>query len=217
MLPRIAATFLLEVAICAIANAKSPYTLSCVPGEQTDKQLTVAIQTNIPGTIKVSVSLTVAGQKDDEVYIGTSVDAEVVNGSGSAILDVSMLPSGNYTLETAFYPFWGFSDEISQASGIRDDIHTVARKPVILKNGHLSATDEKAKLQGQLWVMEHVNSSLTWNEGFWRSKFGNFDEVTVDSQLSTVKGYYFRRIDMTIFVNSNTQKTMWYSKGKASK
>lgn len=170
-----------------------------------------------PGAIKVSVSLTIAGQKDDEVYIGTSMDVNVVNGSGSAILDVSTLPSGKYTLEAAFYPFWGFSDEMSQASGIREDIHTAACKSVVLKKGNRSAVDEKAKLQGQLWVMEHVNSGLTWNEKFWRSKFGNFDEVTVDSQLSTVKGYYFRRIDMTIFVNSNTHRTMWYSKGKASK
>jgi hypothetical protein len=106
---------------------------------------------------------------------------------------------------------------MSQATGITDDIHTAARKPVVLKNGNRSAIDEKVKLQGQLWVMEHVNFNLAWNEKFWRSKFGSFDEVAVDSELSAMKGYYFKRIDMTIFVNSNTGRTMWYSKGKASK
>lgn len=217
MFSRIATAVLLELAVCVIANARQQYTLSCLPGELTDKQLTVAIRTNIPGTIKVSVSLTIVGQRDDEVFIGTSMDANVVNGSGSAVLDISTLPSGNYTLGAAFYPFWGFSDEMSRATRIKDDIHTTARKPIVLNKGNQSAIDQKIKLQGQLWVMEHVNSDLTWSEEFWKLKFGDFEEVAVDSQLSVMKGYYFKRIDMTIFVNSNTRRTMWYSRGKTKK
>lgn len=182
---------------------------------QENNSVKINISSNVPGTIEVSVSLDLANQKDDDPYVGDSKKVVISNKTASVILnDKGDLPSGKYNASVTLYPLWGYKDELSQKYKLDKELST--SKAVTVK-GKESAKSYLFKKSSQKWVMENVISGYKWKNAFWTRKFGSYEEIQVTKlNPKIIKGYYFKKIDMTIFVNILKNEVSLYREGKVS-
>lgn len=176
------------------------HSLTVVPRVLESGHLSLSIRTDIPGTIEVMAGISLQGQADDDVWVGNSERVRIRDGEGAVTLSTSNLPSGTYDAEVSFYPRWGFQDSKSRASGISEDIVTVAT--VELFGSGESTASRKVKDEGQKWVMENVTMGDPWRPAEWLARFGNFEKMVVDrGNPKILKAYYFATIDVTIIAN----------------
>lgn len=69
------------------------------------------------------------------------------------------------------------------------------------ESSSFAAASDPDKDEGQRWVMTNVVPGMVWNPSFWRKRFGDFEEVPVQTGYDRAKkAYYFESIDMTIHV-----------------
>ena len=134
----------------------------------------VEIETNIPGSIVLAVSLALKGQKPQDTFIGTDfIRVPVVGGKAKVVIDGSKhalpygskLPAGNYNVEVSFYPHWPENRVAARESNISNTIE--GKDSVILSASGRSLISAKAAVNGQRWVMEHFYANYPWKPEFW--------------------------------------------------
>ena len=130
------------------------YSISVKPEVVAGTQVAADISTNIPGSIEVMASLSLAGQSPKDLFIGATQRVTLADGTGQVNFDASKLPHGRYNFEASFYPQWGFKDEQSRATGIQDSIE--ASSPVELTGSGESSETVALRKNGQSWVMENI-------------------------------------------------------------
>lgn len=193
------------------------YSVAVSPSVVSRKSLELLITTNIPGTVGLSVDVMLHGLKDDDPGIGPSTIVTVTNGEKVYAIDTSKLPRGLYDVKVEFYPRWGLKDAASRATGLSR--HIVAQSKVrIVGSGESAHTVLKQK-RGQHWVMLHVTMGDPWVPSLWRNKFGGHQSIALDSSRYNpriIKAYYFKSIDMTIFVNTLKHEITVWRVGKAT-
>lgn len=190
------------------------YEIFIEPRMLDDSNVEAFITTNIPGEIEVVADLALvadlvlASQAPDGVdvwVIGThSRHVSVCDGEGTAILDGSELPTGEYAVEVALYPWWGLKDDVSRSCGINQDLgYSIdATATVTLTGSGESVEDVRRRNEGRRWVMSNFRMGQKWDPAFWRAKFGEWKQLEVDRyNPAIIKAYYFESIDMTLIVN----------------
>lgn len=193
------------------------YSLSVHPSLLLDGDVSIEIQTNIPGMIEVMAGIALSGQDEDETWIGKSERVTITNGQASVTLDTVDLPQGNYEAEVSFYPRWGFKDTKSQSTGITETL--AASEPISIIGSGESAIDTQLKNKGQAWVIDNVTMGEPWHPADWRKRFGQYEEIPIDSKAlnpKIIKAYYFPKIDMTLIVNKLEAEIVIWRMGRAN-
>ena len=195
------------------------YEIFIEPRMLDDSNVEVFITTNIPGSIEVMADLSLAGQAPSDVWIGTNKRVSVCDGEGTVILDGSELPTGEYAVEVALYPWWGLKDDVSRSCGINQDLgYSIdATATVTLTGSGESVEDVRRRNEGRRWVMSNFRMGQKWDPAFWRAKFGEFKQLEVDRyNPAIIKAYYFESIDMTLIVNVLKGEIDTWRDGEAS-
>jgi hypothetical protein len=163
-------------------------------------EVEVEVTSTIPGTIDVMLGLGLVGQKPDDVFIGINKRITLKNGRATATVGKPGLPKGKYEVEVSFYPRWGPQDSAAKAAGVNAEIH--ARQIVTLKGTGESPDAAQQRENDKRWVMENVFVGTRWNWSSWVDRFGEPQQLTTTRlNPDIMKAYYFKSLDMTIFVN----------------
>lgn len=200
--------------VCVSCSAlAAEYTIEVQAEESAEHTVKMTAKTNIPGIIEVMGAVSLAGQSDDDVYIGNSKRFSITEGSGQVVFDTSSLPSGKYEAEVSFYPRWGFKDEISKATGIDSKLET--SKAINIEGSGEASDSASAREEGQRWVMLNVIIGTPWSTGDWVSRFGSWEKIpTKTRNPDIIKNYYFKSIDMTIVANVLKDEVATWAKGR---
>ena len=190
------------------------YSISVNPKVVAGTQVAAEISTNIPGSIEVMASLSLAGQSPEDTFIGATQRVTLADGTGQVNFDASKLPHGSYNFKASFYPRWGFKGEQARATGIQDSIEASSR--VELTGSGESSENVVLRENGQKWVMENIHAGVPWDSALWREKFGDHQEITIDRyNPRVIKAYYFDSIDTTVFINVLKNEVTVWRLGKA--
>lgn len=196
----------------AISHPPEGYSISA-SSQLNDNELLLELATNIPGTIEIMAGISLSNQAPDDVWIGKNQRVRLANGTGKVTFDVSDLPSGQYEVEAAFYPRWGFQDEVSKLSGVDENIEY--KHPVSLKGSGEPAEVVAQRNEDQKWVMENIIVGSEWEPEFWKSRFGQWKEFPVTTRNpDVISNYYFEFLDMTIIVNTLKDEVVTWRMGK---
>lgn len=184
----------------AEVTSKDGFSLGFTVHQLQRNKVKLELTTNMSGAIEVMVSISLAGQDPDDVWIGEDARVRITKGKGVAILDVSELPKGRYDAEVNYYPNWGPQDNLAKSFSSKEVLE--ASIAFDLFGSGESAESVKFREEGQKWVMENVEMGKPWNIDFWIKKFGQMKELEVDRGNSNIlKAFYFKSIDMTLIVN----------------
>ena len=176
------------------------FTVDVAPTVIGPSEVDVEIRSNIPGTIEVMLGLGLADQDPHDVFIGTSKRIAIKNGRATATISKPGLPSGKYEVEVSFYPRWGPQDSIAKAAGANSEIH--ALQTVAIEGTGEPPEAAQQRENDQRWIMENVYGGTRWDRSYWVGRFGEPRQLTI-TRLNPriIKAYYFKSLDMTIFVN----------------
>lgn len=184
-----------------ISHPPEGYSVSVSGQNLNDGQVHLELRTNIPGTIELMASVSLADQAPDDTWIGKNERVRLVNGTGQATFDVSDLPTGQYEVEASFYPRWGFQDEKSRSSGVNESLEH--SHPISLKGSGESSELVAQRNEDQQWVIENVIMGSEWDPSFWINRFGEWEEFPVTTRNpDIISNYYFESLDMTLIVNT---------------
>ncbi len=196
----------------AISHPPEGYSISA-SSQLDDNKLLLELATNIPGTIEIMAGISLSNQAPDDVWIGNNQRVRLANGTGQVTFDVSDLPSGQYEVEATFYPRWGFQDEVSKLSGVDENIEY--KHPISLKGSGEPAEVTAQRNEDQKWVMENIIVGSEWEPEFWKSRFGQWEEIPVTTRNPTIiSNYYFESLDMTIIVNTLKDEVVTWKMGQ---
>ena len=82
----------------------------------------------------------------------------------------------------------------------------------------ISLSEQKFKDEGQRWVMDNIWTGVKWNPTLIKNRFGNPESVPITSgNPKIIKAYYYKKIDMTIIVNTYKNKVVTWRMGRKSK
>ena len=180
------------------------------------------IDSNIPEEVTLSATLSLRGQKPDEVFIGTnfkripfSGEQAIVQIDGQEGSTGNPLPAGEYDVEVAFHPRWKENRSIAELLKITESIR--ASQIVSLEGSGQSSADAVKKEEGQLWALNNIYSGVSWDQGDLVRRFGE-GEYIEDTRLNPaiIKNYYFESIDMTITVNADKRTIITLNEGRKS-
>lgn len=195
--------------------APDQYTIQVDPTVLDNGSVRIAVATNIPGTIEAMASVELAGQKPNDLYVGKTELVRIVNGSGSVTIGTAGLPKGSYEAQVNFYPRWGFQDSASRATGINNEIHSIAA--VRLGGTREAASTYLARKEGHKWVAMNLGIGDPWRESDLVRRFGSHEELPVEGlNPAIIKAYYFPSIDTTIFANVLTGEVSHWRSGRAN-
>lgn len=198
--PRIAFLMGLIVFASITAALAAEFKIELVSKVVGPSEVKVEVTSTIPGIIDVMVGLGLVGQKPDDVFIGINKRITLKNGRATATVGKPGLPAGKYEVEVSFYPRWGPQDSAAKAAGVNSEIH--ARQTVTLKGTGESPEAAQQRENDQRWVMENVYVGTRWNRSSWIGRFGEPQQlITTRWNPDIMKAYYFKSLDMTIFVN----------------
>ena len=196
-----------------VSHPPEGYSISVSGRSLSDGQVHLELTTNIPGTIDLMASISLADQAPDDTWIGKNERVRLVNGTGQATFDVSDLPTGQYEVETSFYPRWGFQDEESRSSGANESLEH--SHPISLKGSGESSELATQRNEDQQWVIENVIMGSEWDSSFWRDRFGEWEEFPVTSRNpDIISNYYFESLDMTLIVNTLKDEVVVWRMGR---
>lgn len=185
----------------AAAGAGGPApTLAVAAKPVSDHEVEFTITTSLPPPVEVMASVDLAGQKDDDVYIGHSERVRLSGPVTRAVVDTSKakqdLPAGDYVAAVAFYPRWG-AEGNARAAGAPE---LRASQPVTLRASGVSRAAAQARNARQVWVMENVIVGTPWDEAAFVKRLGPYEKSP--AELSHLHdAYYFPGADMTLIVN----------------
>jgi hypothetical protein len=175
--------------------------------------VSLLVETNIPLPVEVMASLSMKGQKPKDIYIGVSKRITLNSMKQKIEIDGKNenLPSGEYIAEVTFYPAWGAENGAKEARQIKEAV--TGQADVMLTGSGASkdqADDQNIK---QKWIMFNIYMGVPWNEEMFVSKLGNFSKL--ESKLKSYDAYYFKKADMTIFVDRQKKAVSFWRMGQA--
>ena len=196
-----------------ISHPPEGYSLSVHSQKLDGGRVRLEFTTNIPGTIEIMAGISLSGQEPDDTWIGKNERVRLVDGSGQTTLDVKGLPAGEYDVEAAFYPRWGFQDEESRSSGVDEQLED--KHPISITGSGEPAELVAQRNKNQKWVMENVVMGAEWEPDFWRRRFGEWDEFPVKTRNpAVISNYYFKSLDMTLIVNTLKNEIVVWRMGR---
>lgn len=175
----------------------------------------VTTTTNLPLPVQVMAGVSLQGQKPEETWIGFNQKITLKTDTQTFVLDFPKkpLPTGIYDVEATFYPRWGAKNGNSIASQIGKNIEGVNQ--ISLTGDGQRTADRMEKDKMQLWIMENVNPATAYNESTMRAKLGASEPVAVTKMNpNIIKGHYFPKADMTIYVNTLKNEYVTFRKGR---
>ena len=191
------------------------FTIDVAPTVIGPSEVEVEIRSNIPGMIEVMLGLGLADKDPDDVFIGTSKRITIKNGRAIATISKPGLPSGKYDVEVSFYPRWGPQDSIAEAAGANSEIR--ALQTVAIEGIGEPPNAAQQRENDQRWIMENVYGGTHWDRSYWVGRFGELRQFTI-TRLNPriIKAYYFKSLDMTIFVNELKGEVSHSKTGRAT-
>jgi hypothetical protein len=214
----------LAASIFAVVPAHASYHIDVAAETAGPNSVKVDIESNIPGTVFLAVSLSLKGLRPDDTFIGTSFEkVKLTNGKASTVIDAtkgvspsgSQLPRGEYYVEVAFYPRWKENRSTAKAHAIHEEYEGKAL--ITLSGSGEGATTAQSRAEGQKWVMLNVHMGQRWDPALWQEKFGSWEQVELrgGGNPNIIKMYYFKSIDITLMVNALKKEIVTWRKGLA--
>lgn len=184
-----------------------------------DATVEFTVTTNLPLPVEIMADVNLAGQADDDTYIGFGDRMTLDKPETVFTLDGSdkdILPTGAYEAEVDFYPRWGAENGNPEAARAP---RLTAMVPIEIKgNGTLPITIEEANRRNsmQKWVMGTVGMNEPWDRARFEGQLGPCEKGP--STLSKLHdAYYCPEADVTLIVNRlRNEMTVWRL-GKATK
>lgn len=146
--------FVWIISIACQVHAKNKYWIKVLPTVTGPYAVDVDVQTNIPGSVTLCLSLEMDGIKPDDPFIGMKsfIRIPAANGRAKGALDVSNpfdvyphgkpLPGGKYRVEVICYPGW--AENKVQAANLRITKPIVGKAMVQLVASGIPSTNTKA-------------------------------------------------------------------------
>jgi len=171
--------------------------------------------TNLPLPVQVMAGISLQGQKPDDTWVGFNQKVKLKNKDQTFTLNFSKkpLPAGSFDAEVTFYPRWGAKNGNPIAAKIGSNIEGVSM--IHLAGDGQNAEDRMARDKMQLWIMENVNPATPYIESRMRAQLGRSEPVEViRMNPNIIKGHYFPKADMTIYVNVLKNEYVTFRKGR---
>lgn len=199
------------------ASAAEKFELAVDASPTGSDKVHFAVTTNIPLPVEVMATVSLTGQKDDDVYIGTD-NTRITLDKPTTEFDLRTvdvhgepLPEGEYEAEVSFYPRWGAKNEAAKDVPETEAVST----KFSLTNKSRTADEAKRGNEQQRWVMENVISGTPWDEGKFVAQLGKYEKSP--ATLSHLHdAYYFAGPDMTLIVNRLKGEVTVWRKGRAT-
>lgn len=171
--------------------------------------------TNLPLPVQVMAGISLQGQNPNDTWIGFNQKITLKTSEQTFILDFPKkpLPGGTFDAEVTFYPRWGAKNGNPIAAKIGKNVEGL--NVIALTGDGQKAEERMERDRMQLWVMENVNAATPYIESNMRSKLGYSETVAVTSMNpNIIKGHYFPKADMTIYVNTLKNEYVTFRKGR---
>lgn len=194
----------------------APPTLGLVAEPVSEHAVSFTIRTTLPPPVEVMASVDLAGQKDDDVYMGHSERVTLQGPVTRVVIDTSKarddLPSGEYVAEVIFYPNWGA--EGNEAAAHAPELRASQPIKLIASGGTRAAAE--IRNQRQAWVMDNVIMGTAWDEKAFVARLGQYEKSPSDlSHLHDA--YYFPGANMTLIVNRLKGEVTIWRQGKQTR
>ncbi len=180
-----------------------------------DRKVQFVITTNIPTPVQVMASINLAGQKDDDIWIGHSDKVTLTGPTTTFVLDTSVaqreLPDADYEAEVSYYARWG-AEGNPAAAGYPD---VEATKALKLGGGGLTRTGAVRRTELQEWVMLNLDMNTPWDPQTFKEKLGP-SEKSPSTMSHLHDAYYYPDADMTLLVNRLRGEVTIWRKGRVS-
>lgn len=184
-----------------------------------DAKVQFTVTTNLPLPVEVMADVSLAGQADDDTYIGFGDRMTLDKPETVFTLDGSdkeILPTGEYEAQVDFYPNWGAENGNPEAARAPRLTATV---PVQIRGKSTDPmTVEQANRRNnmQKWVMGTVGMNEPWDRTRFEEKLGRCEKGP--STLSKLHdAYYCPEADVTLIVNRVRDEMTIWRLGKATK
>ena len=184
-----------------------------------DHTIEVEIETNIPFDFETGVSLSLTGQSNDEIAIGTNMKKLMVSkGKTFTTFDVREhsegIPSGEYELSAMFYPLWQENKVITELLGLGDESIGTPATIDMVGTGELAKT-KKARDKAQQWVMLNVSIGDTFGE-LQRKNLPDLQLILIEKKNAAVNFlyHYSESADITVIINSFNGKIVTWRIGR---
>ncbi len=171
--------------------------------------------TNLPLPVQVMAGVSLQGQNPDDTWIGFNERVTLKNKDQTFTLSFPQkpLPKGQFDAEVAFYPRWGAKDGNPVAAKIGSNIEGASE--INLSGDGQNAEDRMARNKMQLWIMENVNPATPYVDSEMRAQLGSSEPVAVTRMNpKIIKGHYFPKANMTIYVNVLKSEYVTFRKGR---
>lgn len=194
-----------KVALLAIFVAAPSWAQSIeVTGiEEKGAVVELRIETDIEPPFEVMAGIGLAGQADDDIWIGNNSRQTITSSTQTLTVQAKQrgerLPSGTYEAEVDFYPRWGAKSSPPSTQAISKQIRAV--KPFVLKGSGASATDHANKQNLRKWVMLNTAIGDPFDLSAFQQRLGESRTIIVANRNNVIVGHYFPAADMTLFEN----------------
>ena len=171
--------------------------------------------TNLPLPVQVMAGVSLKGQNPNDTWIGFNQKITLKTSEQTFILDFpeKPLPGGTFDAEVTFYPRWGAKNGNPIAAKIGKNVEGL--NVIALTGDGQKAEDRMERDRMQLWIMENVNPATPYFESNMRKRLGISEPVAVSRMNpNIIKGHYFPKADMTIYVNVLKNEYVTFRKGR---
>lgn len=203
----------------AVAWARCPGTLTPkidLEARLEGQEAVFEVWTNLCGLNEGFASVDLAGQKDNDVYVGKSKKIRMYNGRGEVKVDTSTLPQGDYKLSVAWYPRWGAQDAKARAAKPSEKVLSNTIRFRIQKAGP-SAKDVARLQNAQREVMLNTHTGMPWSLSAYESKYGASERLAVSRyNPRVISAHYFPTLHMTFIVNTLRGTLVTWRLGKTA-
>lgn len=200
-------------------HAEDKYWIKVIPTVTGPFIVDVDVQTNIPGSITLSMSLGLNGLKPDDKFIGTAnfIKAPITNGRGNSTIDATNpnkvyphgfpLPDGKYDVEVSFYPRWPENAVQASKLGIKEPIYGKASIQLVASEAAALKRDKPSPqlLEFKKLYLEFLsfkdnpefqNQGFTWEPAkTWNKKITELGKFSNQNVTFTNEQ---RRLDVTV-------------------
>ena len=210
------ATILFLISLTQISSAFAQQ-IDIIKAEESSGNIIFHLETDMDVPFEVMASINLAGQKDEDVWIGNSQRIAVKSKSQSfsipAVQKGTPLPNGDYICEVNFYPRWGAKNSPQATKSITKEVQgTLAIK---LNGSKTSAADVAKRNDLQRWVMLNTHMGQKFSLSSFEKKLGRSEQFTVTNRNGIIVGHYFPIADMSIYENTLKGTLVTWKIGKS--
>lgn len=201
------------VAVTSIAEAQ---TIGIKSASESASSVDVVVTTDMATPYEVMASVNLAGQQDDDVWIGRSTRIKIRAAEQTISipkLDQGKdLPSGDYVVEVSFYPRWGAEKSPASTKTITKTVS--ATLPIKISGSGKSSSAVAKQNESQRWVMENTASGDNFVLAQFQKKLGRSETTVVTNRNGNIVAHYFPESDITLFENKLERTLVTWRLGK---